>query len=46
MTNTTVTAPASLLKPPFTLDEAERKYHWSAPGPRPKDHAGLSELGL
>ena len=25
---------------------AERKYHWSAPGPRPKDHPGLSDLGL
>ena len=28
------------------IAEGERKYHWSAPGPRPKDHAGLSELGL
>ena len=28
------------------IAEAERKYHWSAPGPRPKDHPGLSELGL
>jgi nuclear transport factor 2 (NTF2) superfamily protein len=25
---------------------AERKYHWPAPGPRPPDHPGLSELGL
>jgi nuclear transport factor 2 (NTF2) superfamily protein len=25
---------------------AERKYHWSAPGPRPQDHPGLSELSL
>jgi uncharacterized protein len=25
---------------------AERKYHWPAPGPRPKDHPSLSELGL
>jgi len=25
---------------------AERKYHWPAPGPRPDDHPGLSELGL
>jgi nuclear transport factor 2 (NTF2) superfamily protein len=25
---------------------AERKYHWPAPGPRPEDHPGLSELGL
>ena len=28
------------------ISEAERKYHWSAPGPRPKDHPGLSDLGL
>jgi nuclear transport factor 2 (NTF2) superfamily protein len=26
--------------------EADRKYHWSAPGPRPKDHPGLGELQL
>jgi uncharacterized protein len=26
--------------------ESERKFHWSAPGPRPPDHPGLSELGL
>jgi nuclear transport factor 2 (NTF2) superfamily protein len=25
---------------------ADRKFHWAAPGPRPADHAGLSELGL
>jgi nuclear transport factor 2 (NTF2) superfamily protein len=25
---------------------SERKYHWPAPGPRPMDHPGLSELGL
>ncbi|MBV8784160.1 MAG: nuclear transport factor 2 family protein [Gammaproteobacteria bacterium] len=25
---------------------SERKYHWSAPGPRPANHPGLSELGL
>ena len=24
----------------------ERKYHWPAPGPRPAEHPGLSELGL
>jgi nuclear transport factor 2 (NTF2) superfamily protein len=24
----------------------ERKYHWPAPGPRPLDHAGLTDLGL
>jgi hypothetical protein len=28
------------------ITEGERKYHWSAPGPRPPDHPGLSELGL
>ena len=28
------------------IAEADRKYHWSAPGPRPKDHPGLSDLGL
>jgi uncharacterized protein len=28
------------------ITEPERKYHWSAPGPRPKDHPGLSELKL
>lgn len=25
---------------------SDRKFHWPAPGPRPKDHPGLSELGL
>jgi nuclear transport factor 2 (NTF2) superfamily protein len=25
---------------------SERKFHWPAPGPRPKDHPGLSDLGL
>ena len=25
---------------------ADRKFHWDAPGPRPADHPGLSELGL
>jgi uncharacterized protein len=25
---------------------AERKYEWSAPGPRPQDHPGLTDLGL
>jgi nuclear transport factor 2 (NTF2) superfamily protein len=24
----------------------DRKYHWPAPGPRPPDHPGLSDLGL
>jgi uncharacterized protein len=27
------------------IREAERKYHWPL-GPRPKDHPGLTELGL
>jgi uncharacterized protein len=35
---------ASINDVPITA--AERKYHWSAPGPRPKDHPGLSDLGL
>ena len=25
---------------------ADRKYHWPAPGSRPADHPGLSDLGL
>jgi len=28
------------------IREADRKYRWPAPGTRPNDHAGLSELGL
>jgi nuclear transport factor 2 (NTF2) superfamily protein len=28
------------------IKEAERKYHWSAPGPRPADHPGLTTLGF
>ena len=28
------------------ISESERKYRWAAPGPRPKDHPGLSDLGL
>jgi nuclear transport factor 2 (NTF2) superfamily protein len=28
------------------IAEGERKYSWSAPGARPKDHPGLSDLGL
>ena len=28
------------------IAEGHRKYHWAAPGPRPADHPGLSDLGL
>lgn len=28
------------------IGEADRKFHWDASGPRPKDHPGLSDLGL
>jgi nuclear transport factor 2 (NTF2) superfamily protein len=28
------------------IAETDRKYRWSAPGPRPREHPGLSELGL
>lgn len=28
------------------IRDAERKYHWDRSGPRPLDHAGLSDLGL
>jgi nuclear transport factor 2 (NTF2) superfamily protein len=28
------------------IREADRKFHWDRSGPRPKDHPGLSELGL
>ena len=27
------------------IEDSERKFHW-LPGPRPEDHAGLTELGL
>jgi hypothetical protein len=29
-----------------TIREDERLFHWPAPGPRPDDHPGLTELGL
>ena len=28
------------------IKETERKFFWDAPGPRPVDHPGLSDLGL
>lgn len=28
------------------IAEADRLFHWPAPGPRPDDHPGLTELGL
>ncbi|MEM8772285.1 MAG: nuclear transport factor 2 family protein [Pseudomonadota bacterium] len=28
------------------IKDSERKFFWDAPGPRPDDHPGLSELGL
>lgn len=28
------------------IRDDERRFHWSAPGARPLDHPGLSELGL
>lgn len=28
------------------IAESERKFYWPAPGPRPDDHPGLTELGL
>jgi nuclear transport factor 2 (NTF2) superfamily protein len=28
------------------IRDSERKYHWDRSGPRPADHAGLSDLGL
>jgi nuclear transport factor 2 (NTF2) superfamily protein len=35
---------ASINDLPITA--AERKFHWPAPGARPDDHPGLSDLGL
>ena len=28
------------------IAESDRRLHWSAPGPRPANHPGLTELGL
>ena len=28
------------------ITPGDRKFHWNAPGPRPKDHPGLTDLGL
>ncbi|TCC44967.1 nuclear transport factor 2 family protein [Kribbella capetownensis] len=28
------------------INESDRLFHWDAPGPRPDDHPGLTELGL
>lgn len=28
------------------IDAQDRLFHWPAPGPRPEDHPGLTELGL
>jgi len=28
------------------IAESDRKFHWTAPGARPADHPGLTELGL
>lgn len=30
----------------FQIAESERLFFWDAPGPRPLDHPGLTELGL
>jgi nuclear transport factor 2 (NTF2) superfamily protein len=30
----------------LAIDEADRKFHWDAPGPRPDDHPSLSDLDL
>ena len=28
------------------IRESERRFHWAAPGPRPKDHPSLSDCGF
>ncbi|TCN40806.1 hypothetical protein EV644_10590 [Kribbella orskensis] len=28
------------------INESDRLFHWTAPGPRPDDHPGLTDLGL
>jgi nuclear transport factor 2 (NTF2) superfamily protein len=28
------------------IDAAQRLFHWDAPGPRPEEHPGLTEVGL
>ena len=28
------------------IAEPDRRFHWPAPGPRPEDHPGLTELGV
>src|SRR3954447_17825242 len=35
---------ASINDLPISVND--RKFHWPAPGPRPADHPGLTELGL
>lgn len=30
----------------IAINESERKFFWDAPGPRPVDHPGLTELGM
>jgi nuclear transport factor 2 (NTF2) superfamily protein len=35
---------ASINDLPISVND--RKFHWPAPGPRPADHPGLSDLGL
>ncbi|MFK8115243.1 MAG: DUF1348 family protein [Rubripirellula sp.] len=30
----------------IAIEESDRKFFWDAPGPRPADHPGLTELGM